>query len=93
MEYVIEIRKPGKKTYCKKFASIIDARAYAVRMIESDPSVRPVAIRDAHAMSFDNYKFVGEVGKSRNPDEFVWAAGSWADMKVIGRDGKIKRRL
>lgn len=87
----IEIKKPGSPKVIKKFNSIVDARRYAIRMIDKmrDGYENSVVILDADA---DN-----EIGwvmpiLEYHPRTYVWEPNTGGERKILDRNGRIKGR-
>ncbi len=86
----IEIKNPGKPKVIKKFNSIVDARRYAIRMIDKmrDGHEDPVVILDADA----DYE-IGWVMPILEylPRTYVWEPNTISGgRKILDRNGRIK---
>lgn len=84
----IEIKKPGSPKVIKKFNSIVDARKYAIRMIDKMDDERPVVLLD------DTGYEMGWVMPILDyiPRTYVWEPNTGGESKILDRNGKIKGR-
>ena len=82
----IEIKKPGGHKVIKKFDSIVDARRYAIRMIDKMDDERPVALLDDTGYEMGWVMPILEY----LPRTYVWEPNTNGGRKILDRDGRIK---